>query len=255
MPLHRISATAAQCRVMSDIGDRRPIYRRLRDELAAEIARNTWHPGEPIPAEAEIAAKYKVAVGTARKALDLLVSDRLVERVQGSGTFVRRASFETAVVRFLRYYGSAGDRRTPGSRILKREKIGGSEAVTNALQLERGAEVIHLERLRVDEGKPVLIEDIWLNAVRFGPVLTMEECEPKLLYPIYEKLCGEIVARAEETITIGTAGSAEAKLLGLELGQPIVLLARLAFGYDDCPIEWRCSRGSGLDFHYRVEIR
>ena len=240
---------------MSDIGDRRPIYRKLRDTLAAEIARNTWHPGEPIPTEAEIAAKYEVAIGTARKALDMLVSDRLVERVQGSGTFVRRPSFETAVVRFIQYYGSAGDRRTPGSRILKREKIAGSKEVTGALHLEQGADVIHLERLRVYEGKPVLIEDVWLNAARFEPVLTMKENEPQLLYPIYEKLCGEIVARTEETIRIGTAGLAEAELLGLGLGEPVVLIARLSFGYDDTPIEWRCSRGPGTDFHYKVEIR
>lgn len=63
------------------------------------------------------------------------------------------------------------------------------------------------------------------------------------------------MARAEETITIGTAGAAEAELLGFEPGTPVVLTARLAFGYDDRPIEWRCSCGSGWDFHYKVEIR
>ena len=240
---------------MSEIGDRRPIYRRLRDQLAAEIARNTWHPGEPIPTEAEIAARYEVAIGTARKALDLLVSDSLIERVQGSGTFVRRPRFETAVVRFIRYYGSAGDRRSPGSRILKREKIPGPKEVVEALRLQKGAKVIHLVRLRIHEEKPVLIEDIWLDAMRFSPVLAMEDNAPQLLYPIYEALCGEIVARAEETITIGTAGTTEAELLGLEAGTPIVNIARLAFGYDDRPIEWRCSRGPGWDFHYKVEIR
>lgn len=166
---------------MSDIGDRRPIYRRLRDEIAAEIARNTWHPGEPIPTEAEIATKYDVAIGTARKALDMLVSDQLIERVQGSGTFVRRPRFETAVVRFIRYYGSAGDRRSPASRILTREKVVGTKEVIAALHLEPGAEVIHLSRLRIHEGKPVLIEDVWLDAARFAPVLTMEENEPLLL--------------------------------------------------------------------------
>jgi len=240
---------------MSDIGDRRPIYRRLRDQLAGEIARNIWHPGEPIPTETEIAARYEVAVGTARKALDLLARDSLIERVQGSGTFVRRPRFENAVVRFIRYYGSAGDRRSPSSRILTREKVPGPKAVVEALRLKKGAKVIHLVRLRRDGDRPVLIEDIWLEARRFGPVLTMEDNEPQLLYPIYEALCGEIVARAEETITIGTAGPSEAELLGLAAGTPIVNIARLAFGYDDRPIEWRCSRGPGWGFHYRVEIR
>ena len=121
--------------------------------------------------------------------------------------------------------------------------------------MNKGTKVIHLVRLRTYEEKPVLIEDIWLDAKRFGPILTMKDNEPQLLYPIYEALCGEIVARAEETITIGTAGVAEAELLGLETGTPVVNIARLAFGYDDRPIEWRCSRGPGWDFHYKVEIR
>lgn len=240
---------------MNDIDDRRPVYRRLRDQLAAEIAHNTWLPGQPIPPESELAEKYKVAVGTARKALEILVQDQLVQRVQGSGTFVRRPSFETAVVKLIQFYGSAGDRRSPSGRILIREQMPGSNEVTGALGIEPGADVIHLSRLRIHEDKPVLIEDIWLDAARFAPVLAMKENEPQLLYPIYEALCGQVVARAEETITIGTAGTSDVDVLGLELGAPIVEIARLAFGYNDRPIEWRCSRGSGSDFHCRLEIR
>ncbi len=240
---------------MTDLNDRRPIYQRLSDQLALEIAQNKLRPGEVIPTEPELAAKHKVALGTVRKAIDVLVGEGLIVRVQGRGMFVRRPDFGTAFVRFIRFFGSAGDRRMPKSRILSREALVGPREVTDALRLDGGTRVIRLRRLRIHDGLPVLFEEIWLEEARFAPVLTMEETQPQLLYPLYESLCGEIVARAEETITIETANDDDAELLSLVVGRPVVLIDRLAFGYDGRPIEWRRSRGPASDFRYKIEIR
>ena len=242
---------------MNLMEDRRPMYRRLRDQIAAEIAQNVWKPGEAIATEAELAAKYQISVTTVRKAVDCLVLDGLIERVSGSGMFVRRPDFDHAFIRFTRVWGSAGDRRIPGSRIYKREMLPGPPEVTSALNLKDGAQVIRLLRLRLHEGAPILREEIWLDGVRFAPVLTMEvkENQPRLLYPVYEDLCGAIVARAEETITIERANKADVELLGLRKGSSVVNVTRLSLGYDDNPIEWRYSRSSTEDFHYKIDIR
>jgi GntR family transcriptional regulator len=248
-------ARGQQNSVMTDLDDRRPIYQRLSDQLALEIAQNKLRPGEVIPTEPELAAKHKVALGTVRKAIDVLVGEGLIVRVQGRGMFVRRPDFGTAFVRFIRFFGSAGDRRMPKSRILSREALVGPREVTDALRLDGGTRVIRLRRLRIHDGLPVLFEEIWLEEARFAPVLTMEETQPQLLYPLYESLCGEIVARAEETITIETANDDDAELLSLVVGRPVVLIDRLAFGYDGRPIEWRRSRGPASDFRYKIEIR
>ena len=240
---------------MNHMEDRRPIYQRLRDQIAAEIAQNIWKPGEAIASEAEFAAKYRISVATVRKAVDCLVTDGLIERISGSGMFVRRPDFEHAFIRFTRVWGSAGDRRIPQSRIYKRETLSGPSEVTSALNLKEGARVIRLLRLRIYEGAPIIHEEIWLDEAKFAPVLTMEEDQPKLLYPIYENLCGAIVARAEETITIEQANKTDVELLGLRKGSSIVSVKRLSLGYDDNPIEWRYSRSSTKDFHYKVDIR
>ena len=240
---------------MNHMKDRRPIYRRLRDQIAAEIAQNIWKPGEAIASEAELAAKYDISVATVRKAVDTLVIDGLIERVSGSGMFVRRPDFEHAFIRFTRVWGSAGDRRIPQSRIYKRETLSGSPEVTSVLNLKEGARVIRLLRLRIHEGAPIIHEEIWLDEARFAPVLTMEEDQPQLLYPIYEDLCGAIVARAEETITIERANKRDVELLGLRKGSSIVSVKRLSVGYDDNPIEWRYSRSSAEGFYYKIDIR
>ncbi len=240
---------------MNHMEDRRPIYQRLRDQIATEIAQNIWKPGQAIASEAAFAAKYRISIATVRKAIDSLVIDGLIERISGSGMFVRRPDFEHAFIRFTRVWGSAGDRRIPQSRIYKREALAGSPEVTSALNLEEGARVIRLLRLRIHEGAPIIHEEIWLDEARFAPVLTMEEEQPKLLYPIYEDLCGVIVARAEETITIEQANRTDVEMLGLRKGSSIVSVKRLSLGYDDNPIEWRYSRSSAEGFHYKIDIR
>ncbi|MDT7578722.1 MAG: GntR family transcriptional regulator, partial [Pseudonocardiales bacterium] len=142
-PVERMSASSATPRVV-----RRPSFLTLRDLIAADIARNVWGPGEAISTESELAAQHDLSLGTVRRALDLLESEGMVERIRGSGTFVRRPDFETAFVRFIRYYGSAGDRRTPHSVILEREALIGPPDVTSALQLLSGTRVIRLLRQR-----------------------------------------------------------------------------------------------------------
>ena len=125
-----------------------------------------------------------------------------------------------------------------------------------ALRLREDEEAIRVSRLRLVVGKPVLSEVIWLPRRRFDAFLEAEPGEiGDLLYPAYERLCGEIVARAEETLTVSTATTEDAQLLGLDEGAPVIVIDRLAFGYDNQPIEWRCSRGPTADFRYKVEIR
>ena len=235
---------------------RLPLYQRLRDEIAHKIARNVWRSGEPIPTEAELAATHRVAIGTVRKAIDALVADGLVERQQGRGTFVRRPRFDRSLFRVFRHLESDGTQTVPEGRIRAREDCAAPEAVRAALDLEASARAIRLLRTRLIKGRPILSEEIWLPAVRFAPLLEAPLTEiGDLLYPAYEQLCGEIVARAEETLTVGSANAADGETLGLTDGAPVVIIERLAFGFDSRPIEWRLTRGAAAGFRYHVDIR
>src|SRR4051794_3894243 len=114
---------------MNDRDIRLPLYQRLRDEIAQQIARNVWRPGETIPTEAELASSHGLAVGTVRKALDALVADGLIERRQGRGTFVRRPNFDASLFRFFRYQGPSGAPIVPEGRILAREVLAAPPSV------------------------------------------------------------------------------------------------------------------------------
>lgn len=240
---------------MSD--ERLPRYQRLRDAIAERIAENAWRAGEAIPTEAELAKTHKVAVGTVRKAIDVLVADGLLERQQGRGTFVRRPSFQNSLFRFFRHQGRSGEQQIPESRILERKSqhpIPGH--VIEALKLPKSAKAIRLSRLRLFGDAPFLLEEIWLPHARFARLLNASEAEiGPLLYPAYERLCGEIIARAEEVLMVDTAGERDSRLLGVAEQAPIVRIERLAFGFDNKPVEWRRSHGLATTFRYQVEIR
>ncbi|HEV2159796.1 GntR family transcriptional regulator [Bradyrhizobium sp.] len=236
--------------------DRLPRYQRLRDDLAARINRNEWRPGEPIPSEAELGAHYGVAIGTVRKAIDQLVSDNVLERQQGRGTFVRRARFNSSLFRFFRFQSESGERRVPKSRIIRRRSVPATSAVASALRIPVGEPVISLSRLRLIDDVPLLAEEIWLQQSRFAPILEIDTAEfGDLLYPLYEERCGEVVVSAEEILTVETANEMQARLLRLETHAPLIVIERLALDLERRPIEWRRSRGPADRFRYHAEIR
>ncbi|WP_121325065.1 GntR family transcriptional regulator [Paraburkholderia sp. RAU2J] len=235
--------------------DRLPRYQRLRDEMVALIAARYWRPGEAIPTEQALAKSYDVAVGTVRKAVDLLVTEGLLERFQGRGTFVRRASFDSSLFRFFRFQTRQGERRIPESRILRRDVVDAPSAVAAALQISSNARVIQMSRLRLIDGVPMLAEEIWLPYVRFAAFAQLELTEiGDLLYPVYEATCNQVVACATETLTVEAIGPLHARLLRIKPGAPAVVIERLACGYDRQPLEWRRSRGPASEFIYQAEI-
>ncbi|MYU24671.1 GntR family transcriptional regulator [Streptomyces sp. SID8352] len=63
-------------------------YRQLAEILKARIVRGDWAPGRPIPSETRLVQEYGIARSTVRRALDMLVEERVVWKVQGRGTYV-----------------------------------------------------------------------------------------------------------------------------------------------------------------------
>jgi GntR family transcriptional regulator len=235
---------------------RLPLYQRLRDHLAEQIANNRWRPGEAIPTEAALSAEYQLSTGTVRKAVDALVSEGILERQQGRGTFIRRPQFQSSLFRFFRFQTAAGERRVPESRILSIEPVAAPSAVAQALGLPLDAPVIRIVRVRLLDVQPVLAEEIWLPRNRFQPLLEIDlSSKGPLLYPIYEEVCGQVVASAEETLTAESVNDVYARLLQVPVNSPVVVIERLARDYAGTPLEWRRSRGHAEHFRYRVDIR
>ncbi len=232
---------------------RLPAYVRLRDDLAARIGSAEWGPDHPIPPESQIAKDYSVSIGTVRKAVDGLVSEGLLERRQGSGTFVRRPSFDATLFRFFQIRESDGTRSSiPSSHLLLRAVSKAPKEARLALNTDN---VIKIVRLRSLSDEPVLYEEIYVPTERFSGFETMPQDElGPLLYPIYFESFGILVKRAIDDLSFGTATAEVAKRLTISRGAPVAIIRRTAFDIDGQAVEWRIARGSAARFNYRSEI-
>lgn len=234
---------------------RLPRYQQIRDDIARRIAEGEWKAGEAIATESELSSAYAVAIGTIRRAVDELAGDGLIERAHGRGMFVRRADFSTSLFRFFRL--GSGDQRSiiPESRILSRSIEAPSNEAREKLELASGQSAVRMVRLRMESGRVLLREEIWLSATIFGPIVDMpvEQLIP-LLYPAYERHFGRIVARAKERLTVETANAVIAKDLGSNVGDAVVRVERLAIDHANAPLEWRISHGPADQFIYEVEV-
>jgi DNA-binding LacI/PurR family transcriptional regulator len=79
--------------------ERRPLYEQVRRQVLDYITEHDLHPGDVIPTEAELAARYEVSVGTVRRALRQLVDQEILYRQPGRGTFLTEHSRQRAMRR------------------------------------------------------------------------------------------------------------------------------------------------------------
>ena len=89
-----------------------PLYRQIKELLVQSLDRGEWKPGELIPSEIDLAARFQVSQGTVRKAVDELAAEHLLRR-QGKGTFVATHHEARVRYRFLRL--AADDEAQAGS--------------------------------------------------------------------------------------------------------------------------------------------
>ena len=91
----------------------RPLYEQIKVLLTNSLVAGEWRPGEAIPSEMDLAARYHVSQGTVRKAIDALAAENIVVRRQGRGTFVASHAEPSWQYRFLRLRPDSGERVHP----------------------------------------------------------------------------------------------------------------------------------------------
>ncbi len=233
---------------------RLPAYARLRDALTSRIAIGEWVAETALPSEAKLAQEYGTSVGTVRKAVDGLVAEGLLERRQGSGTYLRQPSFDATLFRFFQLRSAEGGLSLiPNSELILRATTQAPGEASAALGT---SDTIKIVRLRSLSDSPILFEEIYIPRMRFKGFDTLSEAEfGPLLYPLYFEKFGVLVKRATDDLSFGTAENRVASRLDIADGAPVAIIKRTAFSADDTPIEWRIAYGSAERFHYRTEIK
>jgi GntR family transcriptional regulator len=202
------------------LSPRSPKGEQLR-EIMAELI-EALQPGAALPSERELAERYGVARMTVRTEIDRLVTEGLVYRVHGRGTFVAepRVTQATTLTSFSEDMRERG--LTPGSRILAADVVLATSEVAGQLELESGVPVVRLHRVRTADEEPMAVEEAFLPASRFAG-LERVDLEQKSLFELLRSEWGVGLASAEQRVVAVVVDELQAALLGVEPGHPCLL--------------------------------
>ena len=232
-----------------------PLYQQIKALMTKSLQHAEWRPGEAIPSENELAARFKVSQGTVRKAIDELAAENLLVRRQGRGTFVSTHAEEQVQFRFLRLMPDSGEGGGMARRLIDCKRQRAPAEIARALQLLASDPVIRVRRVLSFREAPVVLDDIWLPSALFKG-LTVERLAAHRgpMYGLFEAEFGVRMIRAEEKIRAVAAEAASAELLALEPGSPLLSVERLSMTYDDKPVELRRGLYSTASHYYRNDL-
>ena len=251
-----MSQTTRGARAAGDAPTFSPLYRQIKGLLTRSLQSGEWKPGELIPSETELAARFGVSQGTVRKAIDELAAEHLVVRRQGRGTFVATHQEARAQFRFLRLRPDhGGDPGPMGSRILECRRLRAPGDIARVLQLRAGETVVQVRRLLSFEGQPTVLDEIWLPGAQFRG-LTGERLAAYggPLYALFEAEFGTRMIRATERIRAVAADTEAAARLAVAPESPLLLVERVSYTYEDRPVEVRRGYYVTTRHHYYNEV-
>ncbi|MEI6027234.1 MAG: GntR family transcriptional regulator [Betaproteobacteria bacterium] len=232
-----------------------PLYQQIKELLTRSLQGGEWLPGQAIPSEMELAARFRVSQGTVRKAVDELATENLLVRRQGKGTFVATHAEERTQYRFLRLMSDAGGAPGLQRRLIGCRRQRAAADAARALGLKSGDPVVEIRRVLLSADLPVVLDDILLPGALFKG-LTAEKLSAWKgpMYRLFEAEFGVRMIRAEEKIRAVAANEAQSQELGIAVGAPLLSVERLSFTYGDKPVELRRGLYRTEHHHYRNEL-
>ncbi len=229
-----------------------PLYHQLKEILREQIANRNYKPHQKIPSEPELQKVYGLSRATIRKAIDGLVKEGLIYRLQGKGTFVAdpHDRQEIELDSFSENMRSVG--LIPTTSVLESILLTEVEPeLWNKLGLEPGDSIICVKRMRYLDGEPILLATSYLPAY-LVPGLEFQE----LTGSLYKKLVELYDVRpswGEDFIEPVLMNDEDAKLLDTEMGSPALLVERHAYTADNDLVEvcYSLIRGDRAKFYLK----
>ncbi|TQK52925.1 GntR family transcriptional regulator [Streptomyces sp. SLBN-118] len=227
---------------MPQIEETQPKYLQIAHHIRDQILRGDLRPGDEVPSERQLAADWNVSRPTAARSLEALSHQGLVEKRQGSGTYVRGLQVNR---RARELYGRArqtGKIYTAGEYavITSAGWLDAPDYVAEALNLTTGTRAVHRRRVTSNESGPITLSTSWFAAV-------VGERAPKLLEPdriqegtlmYVEGMTGRQGSYAEDRMCARVATEEEAADLNLSAASAVLIVHHIVFDMQDRPLEF-----------------
>ncbi len=214
-----------------------PVYLQLREVIREKIESGEYAPGTAIPSENELARLYAINRMTVRSAVDNLVHEGLLKRIQGKGIYVtygRMAQNLDDMAGFSPRMQARSARM--GSRILKKGVRPARDKFSDLFGIAPQDDLFYARRVRVVQGEPVSLEELFIP-LKLLPALEQTDLAVFSQYDLFEA-SGICVHRAVQTLDIVQLDPQEANLLGLENRRSVFLLSTTSYDENGHAIEY-----------------
>lgn len=205
-----------------------PIYIQVYTKLKRAIEEGKYRAGGKMPSESELEKMFGVSRITVRKAIELLRNDGLVHVKQGLGTIVASPSMYNSnyVTSFTEQLRAAG--YTPSAKNITVSHAMIPPAIARAMGVSEDRDMICVQRLQMADDKPIAIMSNYILPelvpnLDKGPVVFTS------LYRYLEEHYNIIINTSRDFITARTADLAQAHLLQVPVGFPLIYVVRVSF--------------------------
>lgn len=219
-------------------GSKKPIWQTIRDTLTAEIAEGRYRPGDRLPTEVVLAARFGVNRHTVRRAVADLVQAGTLRTRRGAGVFVASAPTDYPLGRRVRFQQNVAASGRAGSRrltLLETRAADAQEAA--ALQLVPGARVHVVEGISQIDGQPVAVFRSVLDAERFPDLLAHLRENPSITAALSAGGLHDYI-RATTRLTAMIAPATMALMLELAPGAPVLRTVAVNIDAQGRPVEY-----------------
>jgi GntR family transcriptional regulator len=223
-----------------DAIDRRsplPFYFQLKQILLRQLGEKDLQPGDRLPGDHELCNTYNVSRTVVRQALSELETEGVIERVKGRGTFVAQERTPEALVQSLTglYEDVAARGAHLRSEVRRQEVVPADEQIARNLDLDVGADVLLVERLRFVDEEPWVLAMTYLP-LGVAPGLLHDDLREQSLYGLLEDKYGVQLSHGRRSVEAAIAQGDLARALGIAAGDALLVLRSVSFS-GDRPIE------------------
>lgn len=200
-----------------------PLYYQLKQLLIDMIENEEIKPDEAIPSEPKLMQTYSLSRSTVRKAIDELVNEGFLYRIQGKGTFVKGRGFEQALIKLS---GCSEDIErlglTPNPKVLDSGIITPTKRIAHLLNLLNGEQVFYMERIVYGDHLPINRNKSYIPH-KYVPHIEKVDFSKESLYKVLEKDYGVRIQKATRSIEAILANEEVADQLEVKEGSPVLL--------------------------------
>ncbi len=211
-----------------------PYYIQIKEKIKAQIDSGCLKYGDQLPGEPVLCDLFAVSRTVIRQALADLEHEGLIARKKGKGTFIIEPEtyFEKLTGNLTGFYQHMKKRgHIALSEILKQEIIPADKNIATNLDIEIGAPVLQLDRLRYIDDEPIVLTNTYFPS-HFVPGLEKIDLSRESLYGVLEREFGVVISHAYRTIGAVVADEYHAGLFKIQKGDPLIVINNIDYSSD-----------------------